>query len=196
MRKTVRKVIGGETMRFMRGKYALDEIGNGKDELAFRDGDETVLTIHIRKGHYDFQVGQNSVRVTDLESLEEAKKLILAQKEPNRKPLPKENAVYAKCGHRCDLCVHYTGIDDALREKLLRHCNNVYCGGKAGEWPNICPGCGEQSPGKPHPCMGGDSCWQLKCAAKKGVARCQDCHKYNRDCSADTAFTCNFRSGG
>jgi len=190
MRKAVGKKIGGETMRFLRGKYALDEVGNGKDEVAFRDGDQTVLTIYIRKSHYDFQIGPHTVRVSDMESLEEAKRLILAQKEPNRRPLPKDYAVYARCGHRCDLCPHYMGLDVALHEKLVRHCDNVYSGGKASEWPSICPGCGEQAPGKPHPCMGGDSCWQLKCAAKKGLEKCQDCPKYTGECSPGVGYNC------
>lgn len=30
--------ISHETMVFMRGKYRLDEIGNGKDELKFKQG--------------------------------------------------------------------------------------------------------------------------------------------------------------
>lgn len=31
--------------------------------------------------------------------------------------------------------------------------------------------------------MNGESCWQLKCAAEKGLARCQDCAKYkNGEC--------------
>ena len=33
-------------MRFMRGKYVLDEVGNEKDELKFRKGGKTVLTIY------------------------------------------------------------------------------------------------------------------------------------------------------
>lgn len=48
--------ISEETMRFMRGKYVLDEVGNGKDELKFRRSGKTVLTIYIRQEHYDFLV--------------------------------------------------------------------------------------------------------------------------------------------
>jgi len=188
MRKAVRKKIGEETMRFLRGNYALDEVGNDRDEVAFRDGDETLLTIFIRNRSYDFQIGAQSVRVTDMKRLEEAKKLILAAKEPNRRPFPKENAVYAKCGHRCDLCPHYSGNVTAPREKLGLHCDNVYNGGKTGEWPVVCPGCGVQAPGKPHPCMNGDSCWQLKCAAKQGLEKCQDCPKYTVECSPGVGY--------
>ena len=35
--------VSGETMRFMRSKYALDEVGNGKDELKFRRSGRTIL---------------------------------------------------------------------------------------------------------------------------------------------------------
>lgn len=46
-------------MRFMRGKYALDEVA-GKyydiDCLKFRRGKKTILSINIHKDRYDFQV--------------------------------------------------------------------------------------------------------------------------------------------
>ncbi|MCL1909789.1 MAG: DUF3788 domain-containing protein, partial [Kiritimatiellaeota bacterium] len=55
--------VGGETMRFMRGKYALDEVWfTGKrespyrDELKFRRGGKTVLTVYVREGRYDFVI--------------------------------------------------------------------------------------------------------------------------------------------
>ena len=67
-KKTQLQKVSEETMRFMRGKYLLDEVGNGKDELAFRDGDQTVLTIRIHKDYYDFHVDQSTVRVSDMES--------------------------------------------------------------------------------------------------------------------------------
>ena len=51
--------ISEETMRFMRGKYQLDEIP-GKyydiDCLKFRQGKRTVLSINIHADHYDFQI--------------------------------------------------------------------------------------------------------------------------------------------
>ena len=40
----------------MRGKYALDEVGNGKDELKFRRGGKTILTTYIRDDRFDFLV--------------------------------------------------------------------------------------------------------------------------------------------
>lgn len=48
--------VSEETMRFMRGKYVLDEAGNGKDELKFCKDDKTLLTIYIREDRYDFLV--------------------------------------------------------------------------------------------------------------------------------------------
>jgi hypothetical protein len=51
--------VSEETMRFMRGKYALDEVA-GKyyelDCLKFRQGKKTILSINIHPDHYDFQI--------------------------------------------------------------------------------------------------------------------------------------------
>lgn len=46
--------ISHETMMFMRGKYRLDEIGDGKDELKFKRGQKTILTIYIHSDRYTF----------------------------------------------------------------------------------------------------------------------------------------------
>lgn len=54
--KTMLQLVSEETMAFMRGKYELDEVGNGKDELKFRRGGKTVLTIYIREDRYDFLI--------------------------------------------------------------------------------------------------------------------------------------------
>ena len=48
--------ISHETMIFMRGKYRLDEIGDGKDELKFKQGKKTILTIYIREDKFIFLV--------------------------------------------------------------------------------------------------------------------------------------------
>lgn len=57
--KTELQKVNEETMRFMRGKYALDEVP-GKyyefDCLKFRQGKKTILSINIHDDHYDFQV--------------------------------------------------------------------------------------------------------------------------------------------
>jgi len=177
MRKAVRKKVGGEAMRFLRGKYALDEVGNGKDEVAFRDGEQTVLTIRIQKNRYEFLFDDACIPVADLNALELAKEKILAAKEPNRKPFAKENAVYAKCGHRCDLCQHYTGNSEEFRAMLIEHVRRVY-GGDPDEAIPDCQGC--EYGGFAHT---EHECWQKGCAAKKGLTRCQDCNKYDVECS-------------
>lgn len=74
------------------GKYRLDEIGDGKWKM------------------FD---------ATTLKQPEEVRKLILIKKKPDRKPFPKENALYSKCGQRCDLCVHYVGTTDEQREIMI-----------------------------------------------------------------------------
>lgn len=48
--------ISHETMVFMRGKYRLDEIGDGKDELKFKQGAKTILTIYLHEDKYTFLV--------------------------------------------------------------------------------------------------------------------------------------------
>lgn len=54
--KTELQKVSEEAMRFMRGKYVADEVGNGKDELKFRRGGKTILTIYIRENRFDFLV--------------------------------------------------------------------------------------------------------------------------------------------
>jgi len=196
------------TMRFMRGTYTLDEVGNGKDELKFRRGGRTILTIYIRETHFDFLVifgkaerdafeskretfakeiqtiYDNSktyhdgkwmlIPVADVHTLEIVKPLILFKKRPNRKPFPKEQALYSECGHRCDLCVHYTGgtISEALRMELKERLTRVYNddGTNWGEGMMLCPGCQKQQSSEP--------CYQKKCAAEKRIARCRECVSY------------------
>ena len=48
--------ISHEIMAFMRGKYRLDEIGDGKDELKFKQGAKTILTIYLHEDKYTFLV--------------------------------------------------------------------------------------------------------------------------------------------
>lgn len=48
--------ISHETMVFMRGKYRLDEIGDGKDELKFRQGQKTVLTVYTHEDRFTFLI--------------------------------------------------------------------------------------------------------------------------------------------
>ena len=207
--KTVLEKISAETMRFIRGKYVLDEAGDGKDELKFRCGRKTVLTIYIRNDRYDFlvifgkaerekfearrsefpkkiqDIYNNSktyhdgkwmmIPVTDLETLETIKQMIIMKKNPNRKPFSKEQAIYSDCGHRCDLCVHYTGetISDELRKELQERIKRVYEVPDA-EFPP-CDGCCNGGIGGKHDCD------QKKCAKEKRFDKCIDCSKYPCD---------------
>lgn len=207
--------VKSETVRFIRGKYRLDEVGNGKDQVKFKQAAKTIVTIDIHEDKYRFLIifGEAErekfealrddfsqyikdiydktktyhdgkwmfIDVATPEVLEEVKKLILIKKKPNRKPLPKENAVYSKCGHRCDLCIHYENMSEDFRAMITPRLVNVYGNG----WYVRCPGCGEQEAGKPHPCMGGDWCEELKCSKKQGLAACVDCTEY--PCSKATA---------
>lgn len=109
-------------------------------------------------------------RVEDSASFEIVKKLILIKKKPNRKPLSKEGAVYGKCGHRCDLCIHYKKLDDSGREEYEARLTHVY---GVTDWTMRCGGCGEPD------CYCADgTCDALACAYKKKLARCIDCREY------------------
>lgn len=205
--KTEMQKVKEETMRFMRGKYHLDEV-LGKyyenDCLRFRQGKKTIVSIILHEDHYDFQVifgkaerekfeEQRSgfpqfivdiydkahtyhdgkwmlIRVDNMEALEAVKKLILIKKKPNRKPFLKENAVYGKCGHRCDLCIHFSGgtISEEFRKELEERLTRVY---DNSDWSMRCSGCG--TPG-----CHTELCDQLKCAKEKGYAACVSCKQY------------------
>jgi len=117
------------------------------------------------------------IRVDNMEALEAVKKMILIKKKPNRKPFPKENAVYGKCGHRCDLCIHFTGgtISEEFRKELEERLTRVY---DNTDWSMRCSGC----------CTPGcytKLCNQLKCAKEKGCDACVSCEQY--PCSKATA---------
>lgn len=113
------------------------------------------------------------IRVADLKTLEAVKKLILIKKKPNRKPFSKENALYGKCGHRCDLCVHYTGISEEFRQMLIPHLNAVY---GVSFWDMRCTGCDTVN------CHcyqdGGQLCEPLKCIQEKQLDTCFSCASY------------------
>ena len=196
--------VSEETMRFMRGKYVLDELGNVKDELKFRRGGKTILTIYIREDRFDFlvifgkaeqekfesqreklprkiqEIYDNSktyhdgkwmtVPVADMETLEAVKGLVLIKKKPNRKPFPKDQAVYSRCGQRCDLCLHYTkgSITEDFRRESFESFFRVY---KTREWNELrCTGCHE----KP----ADDACDVIKCLAEKKFDDCHKCKNY------------------
>jgi hypothetical protein len=218
--------VSEETMRFMRGKYRLDEVP-GKyydiDCLKFRQGKKTILSINLHDDRYDFQVifgkaerekfeerrdefplcihdiYDNSktqydgmwmlIPVADLDTLEAVKKLILIKKNPNRKPFPKEQALYSDCGHRCDLCVHYSGgtISDEFRLDLIERINRVYSPEKpledAVKNHPLCPGCekahsGDFNSDVKQNLHANGLCEQKKCAAIKGNDKCSNCSNY------------------
>jgi hypothetical protein len=110
--------------------------------------------------------------VDNLSALEAVKKLIEIKKKPNRKPFPKENAVYGKCGHRCDLCVHYTGITEEFSETLILHLTAVY---GTSDWSMRCSGCDRPD------CYcrrDGNPCEPLKCPEEKALQTCFYCKNY------------------
>ncbi len=53
---TVLEQISHETMVFMRGKYCLDEIGNGSNVLKFIQGQRTIVTIYIHEDRFTFLI--------------------------------------------------------------------------------------------------------------------------------------------
>jgi hypothetical protein len=224
-KKLILQKISEEIMRFMRGKYKLDEIP-GKyydiDCLKFRQGKKTILSINIHEDHYDFQIiygkaerkifedrinefpkniqelYNNSrvlsdglwmlIRVDNLKTLEAVKQMILIKKKPNRKPFPKKNAIYADCGHRCDLCVHYTGAEfsDEFRIEIGNRIENVY-DLKGKDYKPIdsiqelyrrrtpCDGCYKGG------VSGKFDCYQRNCAKENGTDKCINCTKYPCD---------------
>lgn len=62
---TILEQVSHETMVFMRGKYRLDEIGDGKDELKFKQGQKTILTVYTHDDKFTFLIifGKKSVNV-------------------------------------------------------------------------------------------------------------------------------------
>lgn len=201
---TILEQISYETMVFMRGRYRLDEIGDGKDELKFKQGKKTVVTIYIREDKFTFLIifgkkereafemqredfSKNiqeiydrsktyhdgkwmSFDVNTLEQLEEIKKLILIKKKPNRKPFPKENALYSECGQRCDLCVHYSNTSEELRAQMIKPLSDMW---GISDWSMRCGGCRSSN------CHCADNpCDSKVCAAEKGLSECRDCAEF------------------
>ena len=223
------KKVSEETMRFMRGKYRLDELGgksSGIDWLKFRQGKRTIVAIYIYEDRYDFQIiyGKKEqeifetrinefpqeiqdlykgsrvyhdglwmmISVDNLEKLEVIKQMIMIKKKPNRKPLSKENAIYAACGHRCDMCVHYRGgtISDERREDIKKRLIRVYAdgvddGGYWGDDMEFCDGCASGGISKVFDCE------PFKCAGKKGHKSCADCGDFDKSCKPYVGYRGN-----
>lgn len=199
------ETISHEFMKLMRGKYRLDEIGDGKDELKFKQGKKTVVTVYTHEDRYTFLIifGRQErekfellresfspwiqacydnaetyhdgkwmfIDVTEPRQLEEIGRLIEIKKRPNRKPFPKENALYSACGHRCDLCIHFAGMDEALRKEIEPKLNRVW--GADSDWSMRCGGCLSSA------CYCKDEpCDQKRCAREKGLTVCRECPQY------------------
>ncbi len=114
------------------------------------------------------------IRVDNLQTWDEVKKLIMIKKSPNRKPISKETLLYGKCGHRCDLCVHYTRINEEFRDSLIPHLNAVY--GENSDWSMRCTGCATS--GCHCYAEGAELCEPLQCGPKMKVENCMSCEKY------------------
>ena len=188
----------------MRGKYRLDEIGDGKNELKFKQGQKTILTVYIYNDKYTFlvifgkkerecfemqqqdfseyilNVYRNAktyhdgkwmfIDVKTLQELDEVKKLILIKKKPNRKPFPKENAVFSMCGQRCDLCVHYSHVDEQLRAIMEQHLTKMW--GNT-DWSMRCGGCYSEN------CYCKDvPCDAKSCIIQRKLPECKECEEY------------------
>ena len=113
------------------------------------------------------------IRVDCLEKWNEVKKLIILKKKPNRKPFSRDKTLYGKCGHRCDLCVHYTGLDEEFRSSLIPHLNAVYGN---SDWSMRCTGCA--TPGCQCYAKDCELCDPLKCLPEKEISSCLDCTDY------------------
>lgn len=53
---TILEQISHETMVFMRGRYRLDEIGDGRGILKFMQGRRSIVTIYIREDRFTFLI--------------------------------------------------------------------------------------------------------------------------------------------
>lgn len=201
---TILEQISHQTMVFMRGKYRLDEIGDGKSELKFRQGQKTILTVYIHDDKFTFLIifgkkereyfelhrddfsqyindyYDNSrtyhdgkwmyIDVSTLEQLEDVKKLVLIKKKPNRKPFPKDNAVYSKCGQRCELCIHYTNTSEELRAVMEPQLIKMW---GVTDWTMRCEGCYSDN------CYcKDDPCNAKSCAPQKGLCECRECKEF------------------
>lgn len=201
---TTLEQISHETMVFMRGKYRLDEIGDGKDVLKFMQGRRTIVTIYIHEDHYSFliifgkkerecferQRSEFSKEIQEryddaktyhdgkwvifdvdtLGQLEEIKKLIYIKKKPNRKPFPKEGAIYSKCGQRCDLCVHYVHTDEEMRAAMEVPLSKMW---EQTDWSMRCEGCYSDN------CYcKEDPCNAKTCSIQKGLNECRECVEF------------------
>ena len=163
----IEKVSSEAAMRFILGKYVVEQVGNGKDEVEFLCDGEVILKIRIRDDGYDFYIGgELPITVTHTDDFEIAKKMLLQKKKPNREPFPKENAVLCRNGDRCDLCYQYANFrfSDEFRRNLVERAGHLY----------------DYEPNYSNNCPGGDIgfCEGSECRKSKGIKGCPDCEKY------------------
>ena len=140
-----------------------------REEFEARRGDFPQKLLEIYDSHKPWNDGKWLwIPVADMEMLEAVKQLILIKEKPNRKPFPKETAIYSKCGMRCDMCVYYlNGINsEESKAELQKYLENVF-GEDDYTWS--CPGCVNKD---------SSECEKLVCAKNKGFESCLQCEKY------------------
>ena len=143
----------------------------GKNDRAKIDALSTKLPQNVT-ALYDNMIKKDEtwlwLPVADMVTLEALKLLILAKHEPNRQ-ISKENAVYSKCGVRCDMCCMYMngGKDSPEVAETQRHHNTFW--GDDTDWTASCPGCFNKNSA---------DCDKLNCAKEKGHAHCLECQEY------------------
>jgi hypothetical protein len=200
----LRKYYDIDCLKFKQGKKTILSINIHDDHYDFqvifgkaergkfeKQRDEFPLSIKeiydSSKTHYDGK--WMLIPVSDLDTLEAIKKLILIKKKPNRKPFSREQAIYSDCGHRCDLCVHYSGgtVSDEFRLELIERINRVYSPETlledAIKTHPLCPGCekahsGDFNSDEKLNLHANGLCEQKKCAAIKGIDKCSNCSGY------------------
>ena len=166
--KTELQKVNEEIARFIYGKYIVDQVGNGKDEVKFQCGDVMIAKILIHKDGYDFYINNSPpITVRCLKELETVKEIILQTNKPNRKPFPKENIVLCRNGDRCDLCYQYAHsiFTDEFHKKLAERAGRLY--NYEPDYSRNCPG-GYK----------GISCGVNDCAKGQGLEGCPDCANY------------------
>ena len=111
------------------------------------------------------------IPVASLDSFEAVKQLVMIKKAPDRQPFLKEDALYSRCGMRCDLCVHFTGTRRSGEHQLelCERVGRIFGRGIYGDDMMRCPGCVNKD---------ASDCGQLKHAREKGAGDCLHCEKY------------------
>jgi len=170
--KTQLQKVSEDFGRFVYGKYVVGETAISDSEIAFDCGGEALVSVRVHEDRYDFILDGEVFLVTNMDEWEGVKRRILAKKEPDRVPFPKDQAVYSRCGMRCDLCVHYTGgtVSDEFREELKRLVGSFWGEEDYGDKMMLCPGCFNKKDSK--------KCDKHKHARRQGLDSCMECERY------------------